>query len=373
MFGLRKSPPKCSILVLFGGSFDPPHRAHLEFARLIGERTPGTGVVMVPAARSPHKAQSPGAAGFERVAMLKRGLADVGLDPKGVWTIELDRGGKGPSYWVETLRQTDKWLKRQAAVEQLRFVIGSDQLAAFDRWHEAHEILRLARPIVLVRGDEDTPVGAVVDEATIERVLGPIRESGHWSDEELAAFADGFLVGQPIRAVSSTRVRTLLAQDRDAAELEELLTPGVLEYIRQRGLYRGPRGGGGGKTGRVRLVFPKYNEDMSSWLHARGSCVAMLKRFAARFLIAVALPGMVLAPAAVAGSCLISGELWGGWWRGLVLWLIFCLSMLGLIGMINEVATGLRRDRVLDCESLAFAIGGGFAIFVVILFAVYPG
>jgi nicotinate-nucleotide adenylyltransferase len=240
MFGLRKSLPECSMLVLFGGSFDPPHRAHLEFARLIADRTPGAGVVMVPAARSPHKARSPGAAGFERVAMLKRGLADVGLDQKGIWTIELDRGGKGPSYWVETLGQADKWIKRQAAAEQLRFVIGSDQLAAFDRWHEAHEILKLARPIVLVRGDEGTPVGgadAVVDEATIERVLGPIRESGHWSDEELAAFAEGFIIGQPIRAVSSTRVRELLAEDPEAAELERLLTPGVIRYIREHGLY----------------------------------------------------------------------------------------------------------------------------------------
>ncbi len=200
--------------------------------------------MMVPAARSPHKAVSPGAAGFERVAMLERGLEDVGLDPKAVWTIELDRSGGGPSYWVETVRQADKWVKRQAAVEQVRFVIGSDQLAAFDRWRDAHEILALAGPIVLVRCDADTPVDAAVDEATIERVLGPIRASGHWSDEELALFADGFIIGQPIRAVSSTRVRELLTQDPEAAELETLLTPGVLGVIREHGLYREPRGGG---------------------------------------------------------------------------------------------------------------------------------
>jgi nicotinate-nucleotide adenylyltransferase len=240
MFGLRKSLPECSVLVLYGGSFDPPHRAHLEFARLMADRTPGAGVVMVPAARSPHKTASPGAAGFERVAMLERGLADVGLDQKGVWTIELDRGGKGPSYWVDTVRRASRWVKRKPETRRLRFVIGSDQLTAFDRWREPHEILKLARPIVLVRGDEGTPVGgadAVVDQAAIERVMEPIRASGQWSDEELAAFADGFIIGQPIRAVSSTRVRELLAEDPEAAELERLLTPGVIRNIREHGLY----------------------------------------------------------------------------------------------------------------------------------------
>jgi nicotinate-nucleotide adenylyltransferase len=243
MFGLRKSLPECSILVLFGGSFDPPHRAHLEFARLMADRTPGAGVVMVPAARSPHKTESPGAAGFERAAMLRHGLADVGLDPKGVWTIELDcsdRRGKRPSYWVETVERAFACECRKAGIEDLRFVIGSDQLAAFDRWRGPHEILKLARPIVLVRGDEDTPVGgadAVVDEAVIERVMEQIRASGQWSDEELAAFADGFIIGQPIRAVSSTRVRELLSEDPEAEELERLLTPGVIRYIREHGLY----------------------------------------------------------------------------------------------------------------------------------------
>lgn len=240
-------------LVLFGGSFDPPHRAHLFFARFVLHRFPDAVLLMVPAARSPHKGAEPLASPEQRCEMIRLGLLDVGLAPgdagggrAGIWTDEIDRagggGGGGPSYWVDTLRRARSLAP---AVTSLSFVIGSDQLAAFDRWHQPHEILRLARPIVLVRGGGMVEDGAEVDEAMVERLMEPIRRASTqagdaapmWTEQERAAFQAGLLIGQPTMAISSTLIRALLATQADGPDLDQMVTPSVLGYLRRQRPY----------------------------------------------------------------------------------------------------------------------------------------
>ena len=97
----------------------------------------------VPARRSPHKAGLEPASGADRVAMLQRLVEG---EPRfAIDTRELDR--TGPSFTVETLRElhagqpgTRWWL-----------VIGQDQYARLDTWHEWREILALAGLAVAAR------------------------------------------------------------------------------------------------------------------------------------------------------------------------------------------------------------------------------
>ncbi|MCL4221624.1 MAG: nicotinate-nicotinamide nucleotide adenylyltransferase [Phycisphaerales bacterium] len=249
-------------LVLFGGSFDPPHRAHLFFARFLLGRFPEAVVLTVPAARSPHKASGPLASPEQRCAMLRLGLLDVGLWPAdapgaaepapagpsarvGIWTDEIDRsdGGEG-SYWIDTLRRARALIPPEVS---LSFVVGSDQLAAFDRWREPHEILRLASPIVLVRGGGAVEDGIEVDEALAERLLEPARLAFRttqqgvmaptWSPDELSLFRAGILTGQPTMAISSTLVRERLRTQPGSLDLEHLLTPSVLAFLRRENPY----------------------------------------------------------------------------------------------------------------------------------------
>jgi len=233
------------VVVLFGGRFDPPHRAHLGFARLIADTLISATVVMVPAARSPFKLDEPGAGGEDRVAMLRVGLADVGLGPHRacVWTDELDRGG-ATSYFIDTLRRAREVLP---ANTRLRFVIGSDQLAVFHRWRDAHTILSMASPLVLMRGGGEIAAGhQIVDRAMTDRVLAWLRREGGggaWSDDEIALFAAGLIPGQTISDTSSTRIRRLLVEDPSSPRLGQLLTPGVLAYVRRHELYAETDGG----------------------------------------------------------------------------------------------------------------------------------
>lgn len=221
---LPRSP---ATIVLLGGSFDPPTRAHLSLGAAARDslQDPGAWLLLVPAARSPFKRA--GAAPDEhRVAMLR--LAAQGIPRCDVWTDEIDRAQTDdPSFWVDTLRRA----RMRAERASFRFIIGSDQAIEFHRWREARAILELARPIILPR----EPVTAR------DRLEARLRESGEWSEAEAAALA-GELVEIPAVGASSTRARELLAAASGDAELDALLDPRVLRYIRDHGLYLGDGG-----------------------------------------------------------------------------------------------------------------------------------
>lgn len=213
--------PEAGVL-LVGGTFDPPHVAHVELAaRARAARRPRAALVFVPAARSPHKQVGPIAGDADRVAMLGRAIE--GVAAAGVWTDEIDRAG-GPSYWVDMLERA----RSLVGEAWLGFVIGADQAVAFDRWREAGRVLELAEPVVLLR----EPWG------TVASLIDAMR--GSWSDGEVDRWAS-WCVDVGTIDVSATEIRGLLASDRENARLESMLAPGVLSYIRDRGLYS-PRG-----------------------------------------------------------------------------------------------------------------------------------
>ncbi|HZW06641.1 MAG TPA: adenylyltransferase/cytidyltransferase family protein, partial [Phycisphaerales bacterium] len=102
-------------VVVYGGSFDPPHKGHVHLPLLAArhlerqlDEEKGVWVLYVPAARSPHKGSGPSATDAQRVEMLS--LAVSHLPRFAVWSDELDRSIPGhPSYTVETLRRLRSW------------------------------------------------------------------------------------------------------------------------------------------------------------------------------------------------------------------------------------------------------------------------
>jgi len=128
---------------VFGGSFDPPHVGHLIVAQDVVENLSLDRLLLVPAARSPHKATEAPAPADSRVRMLE---AAVGDHPKlEVSRIEVDRGGA--SYTVDTLQT----LREASPADDLFLLIGADQLRAFASWRAPDEVARLARLVVMAR------------------------------------------------------------------------------------------------------------------------------------------------------------------------------------------------------------------------------
>ncbi|MBL0927477.1 MAG: nicotinate-nicotinamide nucleotide adenylyltransferase [Phycisphaerales bacterium] len=219
---LAPVPREARLVLVFGGTFDPPTEAHRVLGSAARDAIGADVVMYIPAARSPHKAASPRASGEDRLAMLRAMTA--GDLRAAVSPIELAMGeGSSGSYTVDTLRRLCVLLPGSA---KMRLLIGADQAEAFHRWREPREIIDLAEPAVMLRGGADTR----------ENLLA--RMAPHWPAEELARWA-GRMIELPRMDASATRARELLAREGPSSPLLKGLVPGaVLGFIRERGLYR---------------------------------------------------------------------------------------------------------------------------------------
>jgi len=248
-------------VLLFGGTFDPPHLGHVELAaRARAVYAAGLGVdcsvvalVFVPAGRSPFKEAGPAASDAQRVEMLLEAIA--GMDAAFVWTDELDRAGvsgdqgsggvvRPASYTVDTVRRARSLLDARGHGVRLGLLIGGDQARGFHRWKEPRTVLGFADVLVLLR-DEDSADGVGADHVDrVDALIEVLRRSGGWSEDELHEWR-GRIAPVGVIRVSSSMVRGLLASvHRDADRLGSVLPAGVLDVIERDGLYRDGPGDG---------------------------------------------------------------------------------------------------------------------------------
>lgn len=206
-------------VIVFGGSFDPPHRAHVELPRAVRSAAGADVILYVPAARSPLKGSAPGATASDRLAMLKLAVQD---DPRSLVTsIELDRGSGEPSYTIDTLRQLSQLFGSQV---RMRLLIGADQAADFHRWRSPHEIMALAEPLVMLRAPAES----------WEELRSRLAE--HWAGPEIDRWRLR-VVSVPTMDISATRIREILGSQSADTALAGLIPTAVLAYIRRRALY----------------------------------------------------------------------------------------------------------------------------------------
>lgn len=205
-------------LLIFGGTFDPPHRAHTVLPPLVAQRIDCDRILYVPATLNPLKMDHPPTPAHHRVAMLRMAIASVANAE--ICTIELER--PGPSFTVDTLQSLHE---QHDADIQLRLLLGSDQALEFVKWKDWRRILELATPAVLLR----PPLDRSQFHAQVCKAHPPDLAE-RWCD---------WIVDTPKLDISATELRDRLASDEG---LDELLDPGVLEYIRDHQLYA--EGGG---------------------------------------------------------------------------------------------------------------------------------
>jgi nicotinate-nucleotide adenylyltransferase len=189
---------------LFGGSFNPPHVAHLAVAEACAEAAGLDAVWWMPTPAPPHKRADPALAAPEhRLAMVR--LAAEGNDRFAVSDVEFRR--PGPHYTVDTLRA----LREERPGDTFALVVGGDSLAAFATWREPEAILERTQLVVYRRPGSDL---AGVPDFVRAR----------------ATVVDG-----PGLELSGTELRARLAAGRSA---RYLVPDAVLAYIEAHGLYR---------------------------------------------------------------------------------------------------------------------------------------
>jgi len=186
-------------LVLFGGSFDPPHIGHAEIVRaLLAELNPDVLVVM-PTGTPSHKAQNLYVPVSDRLKMAK--LAFGGID--GVLVSDYEIQKTEPCFTIDTIN----WIKKQYPEHDITIAIGSDEANNFDSWRDFDEILTLSSVAVFHRFGEEVN-----------------------TDERF------FHLSADISAVSSSQIREMFLQG-NFRTTQEFITNEVYDYIVRSGLY----------------------------------------------------------------------------------------------------------------------------------------
>jgi nicotinate-nucleotide adenylyltransferase len=185
-------------LAIFGGTFDPIHKAHVAVAREAAERFHLDRILVVPAARPPHKSGATFAAYEDRIRMVE-------LACQNDARLEVSRleEGTAHSYSIDTIEKLQTTL---APGDELYFLIGADAFAEIQTWHRWRAVVSAVTFLVVSRPGH---VYAVPEGARVERL------------ESLDL------------PVSSSEIRRALAAGRQPGEVPE----GVLEYIFEHGLY----------------------------------------------------------------------------------------------------------------------------------------
>jgi len=200
---VAEKQPRLGIL---GGSFDPPHVAHLAIASEACHALGLSRVLFVPAAAPPHKGP-----GGRTPAAVRLEMASLAIDDDLRFTasgVEIERG---LVYTADTLRA----LSTRYADHDLVFLMGSDSLLQLETWHEPEELLTLCSLAVAPRpGDSPEAIAAA---------------AARWGDHQVQ------VLDVPLMDVSSSDIRERAAHRRP---IRYLVPHRVEQYILETGLYR---------------------------------------------------------------------------------------------------------------------------------------
>ncbi|MBR6207607.1 MAG: nicotinate (nicotinamide) nucleotide adenylyltransferase [Oscillospiraceae bacterium] len=196
-------------ILLYGGSFNPPHLGHEDALRAAREALHPDKTLVIPAGIPPHKAlaeDSPSAE--DRLRMTELAFADA----PGAQVTDLELRRQGKSYTVDTLRQ----FRSLWPGAELCFLVGTDMLLYMEQWMSFREIFSLCTLAAMPREEGELP--------QLESFADYLRRT----------YGAGIIVipKTPL-PMSSTQLRAALPERRG----RECLSPEVYAYIIRRRLY----------------------------------------------------------------------------------------------------------------------------------------
>lgn len=195
-------------ILLYGGTFDPPHWGHINNLRAAMQAVQPDKVIVMPAGIPPHKAAS-ATPGSLRLQMCRCFLQLGEQVEISDWEITHE----GKSYTVNTLRM----LHSTYPDAQLYLTVGSDMLTSFRTWREWQSILQLATLVVESREADDAAM--------------------------LAEFSDSLCGdGARILFARAKPVPMSSSEIRQGSAGAEAVPPEVWQIISSRGLYQCEKG-----------------------------------------------------------------------------------------------------------------------------------
>lgn len=205
--------PASRRLGILGGTFDPPHLAHLVVAQEILSRLSLDRVYFVPAGQPPHKIGRTISPAEDRFAMVQHAIA--ANTSFAVSRVDIDRPGL--SYTSDTLRL----LRAQwPAGAEITLILGWDMVRDLPNWHEpASVVAQVTRFAVTHRpGYAATPVEVANLDAKLPGLSGKLT-----------------IVAMPQLEISASAIRARVAS---GLPIRYLVPDTVVDYIARHALYR---------------------------------------------------------------------------------------------------------------------------------------
>ena len=197
-------------VLLYGGTFDPPHNGHMNNLRAALELVRPDKAIVMPAGIPPHKKASttPGAVRLAMCACFR--TLSPAVEVSG-W--EIAQGGR--SYTVHTLEM----LRDTYPGARLYLCVGSDMLLTFTQWYRWQDILHMAALVVESRETNDA--------AALQSAAADLARQG---GKVLFAKAEAY-------PCASSMIRT---GQIPPARWPEVLPPETLRIVQENHLYTAP-------------------------------------------------------------------------------------------------------------------------------------
>lgn len=193
-----------------GGTFDPPHIAHLIMAEYVRDACSLSEVIFIPTGNVYYKNSSHMSSANDRYNMVKLAIED---NPAFSLS-SIERDYDGISYTAETLEK----LKSAYPDTDFFFIVGADSLDYIENWKDPGKIFKLCKIIAVNRKGIST-----------DRLLFKKEYLEKKFQTEIQ------LVDMPLIDVSSTMIRERIKSN---LSVKYLLPSKVIRYINEKGLYK---------------------------------------------------------------------------------------------------------------------------------------
>ena len=177
---------------VLGSICNPPHLGHATLARCAAEQLGLERVLLIPTGTPAHR-DEPAVDARTRLRLAAAAALDEPILEASA--IEVDR--PGPSFMAETL----ELLALEVGAAQLVLLLGADQYAALDTWHDPAGIRQLAAIAVAPRAGTVLDLDPGVEEIAMDVV-----------DVSSTEIRRRVTAGEPMETLVSPRVAALIAE-----------------------------------------------------------------------------------------------------------------------------------------------------------------
>ena len=190
---------------ILGGTFNPPHIAHINIAKYVCSQLSYQRIIFVPSYISPHKEPINNISIEDRYNMTALAIKDYNQ----FYIEDYEINQKSVSYTINTIEHIYKTY--EDIEDRLALIIGSDLIADFDKWSKSKDIADKVDIIAISRTNADK-----IEDINIEKYKMKLLYIDYMN-------------------ISSTIIREKIYSDDDITK--NMLDQKVYDYIKEHNLY----------------------------------------------------------------------------------------------------------------------------------------